>query len=138
MFCKKCNRELDDNAKFCDWCGTKVSSRAQPKPKQFKIGLVAVTTLIINVLVIGLISGGISSLIKNNYVSKQDCLIRGTYHISDIDADGVITSYSYWNPDKSNSLLVFTSTEDAKACRSGFTLLKKEASNRFTWSVDGN
>lgn len=43
MFCKNCGKEIDDNTKFCNECGTIVSNKTQSK----SILLIAITSIII-------------------------------------------------------------------------------------------
>lgn len=35
MFCKTCGKELQDSAKFCNWCGTKVELLQSPSPTEY-------------------------------------------------------------------------------------------------------
>ena len=43
MFCKNCGKEIDDNTKFCNECGTIVSNKTQSK----NLLLIAITSIII-------------------------------------------------------------------------------------------
>ena len=92
MFCQKCGKEIEDNIKFCPYCGNQVVTTPQPKQvnynvpvrqkpekkkkKKWLIGIIAAVVII--VLGIAISSGGettaddLIDLVQNGYLGNYD------------------------------------------------------------------
>lgn len=76
-FCENCGAKLDDNAVFCDECGTNQNQQQEEhdsKPKEKSKTVVYI--VIILVLILGLLGGGTYYVITQNPKSKADTTVK--------------------------------------------------------------
>ena len=75
MFCKKCGKEIDDNAKFCESCGQKVEAdiylqiKSEPKTNKLKLVLKTITIIFLTFI---MLSSIVYLLIPEEDVHKLD------------------------------------------------------------------
>ena len=112
MYCKKCGRELEANAKFCRYCGEKIfeqSVKQKQKDKKFsskKLWLLAIGAIALGVLVF--IFNLKDNINLEKYVKAEfygyDTVGTGYFYIDNADIPEGLWNSIYLTPDYSENL----------------------------------
>ena len=89
MFCSKCGKELNDDAKFCDACGTQIGvSEVKEVPKKSKkTGLIIAIVAIVLVFIIGGLA--LIGWLAESYLQKLDIDNYDVFEDVEIDLDEI-------------------------------------------------